>query len=183
MAASKLERLLRTDKQKRFEHDFLKDTEKLECWEDVVVGEEYDSEQTFEVTRDDLVMFAEASLDSNPLFYDEQAAQASTYGRLLPHPIFLVEIAFWCIGKGRGNWLRTPGAMNPGQHIVWYDPLHVGDIITMKQKTHDKWIRRQHCYITNELNFFDQRHVKKATWWAMLILPRTRGDIRRFARA
>jgi hypothetical protein len=35
MAASKLERLLRTDKQKRFEYDFLKDTEKLECWEDV----------------------------------------------------------------------------------------------------------------------------------------------------
>jgi len=25
--------------------------------------------------------------------------------------------------------------MNPGQHIVWYEPLHVGDIITMKQKT------------------------------------------------
>ncbi len=66
MAASKLERLLRTDKQKRFDYDFLKDTEKLECWEDVVVGEEYDSEQTFEVTGDDLVMFAEASLDSNP---------------------------------------------------------------------------------------------------------------------
>src|ERR1039458_433954 len=87
MAASKLERLLRTDKQKRFEYDFLKDTEKLECWEDVVVGEAYDSEQTFEVTRDDLVMFAEASLDSNPLFYDEQAAQASPYGRLLPHQI------------------------------------------------------------------------------------------------
>src|SRR5208283_241889 len=133
MAASKLERLLQTDKQKRFEYDFLKDTEKLECWEDVVVGEEYDSEQTFEVTRDDLVMFAEASLDSNPLFHDEQAAQASPYGGLLPHPIFPVEIAFWCIGKGRGNWLRTPGAMNPGQHIVWYEPLHVGDTIRRKE--------------------------------------------------
>jgi len=54
MAAVKLERLerlMRTDKQKRFEYDFLKDAENLECWEDVVVGTERDGEQTFEVTR------------------------------------------------------------------------------------------------------------------------------------
>ena len=183
MAVDRLKRLLRTEKQKEFDYDFLKDADKLESWDDVVVGEEYDSERTFEVTKGDFLIFAEAALDSNPLFHDEQAAKASPYGQLLPHPIFLFEIAFWCIGKGRGNWLRTPGAMNPGQHIVWHEPLRVGDTITMKQKIHDKWIRRHHCYITNELNFFDQRNVKKATWWATLILPRTREDIRRFVQA
>lgn len=183
MASINLDHLIRTDKQRKFGYDFLQDTERLECWDELVVGKEYESEQTFEVTKDDMVMFADASLDSNPLFRDEQAAQASPYGRLMPHPLFLVEIAFWCIGQGRGNWIRTPGAKNPGQRIAWYEPFRVGDVITMTQRTCDKWIRRRHCYVTNELNFYDQRKVKKATWWATLILPRTREDVQRFVRA
>lgn len=174
MAEDSLERLFRTSKQREFGWDFLKGTEQLECWDELVVGEQYESERTFEVTRDDMLMFAEASLDPNPLFRDDKAA-----GRqLMPHPLFLVEIAFWCIGTSRGNWIRTPGAKNPGQRIVWYEPFKIGDVITMTQRICDKWIRRRHCYVTNELNFYDQHRVKKATWFATLILPRTRAEVR-----
>ncbi len=183
MAEGNLERLIRTPKQREFGWNFLQDTERLETWDELVVGEEYESEHTFEVTKEDMVMFAEAALDSNPIFHDENAAKASPYGRLMPHPIFLVEIAFWCIGKGRGNWIRTPGAKNPGQRIIWYEPFRAGDVITMTQRICDKWIRRRHCYVTNELHFYDQRRVKKASWFATLILPRTRADVQHFVQA
>ncbi len=181
MPSINLDHLLRTKKQKAFAYDFLDNVDKIEFWDEITIGEEYDSERTFEVTKEDMVMFADAALDPNPLFHDEAAATASPYGHLLPHPIFLMEIAFWCIGLGRGSWIRTPGSMNPGQRMVWYEPFRVGDLITMKQRSHDKFIRRGRHHVVYELNFFDQHHAKKATWWLTLILPKTRNDVLRFA--
>jgi len=178
-----LDHLRRTEKQKAFGYDFLCDVDRLEYWDGITVGEEYESARTYEVTKEDLVAFADGVLDPSPLLRDDEAAAASPYGEVLPHPIFLMTIAFWCIDRGRGSWIRTPGSMNPGQRIVWYEPIRVGDVIRMTQKPADKWIRRGRHYFTSELNFFDQRGVKKATWWATLILPKTKEDVLKIARA
>jgi hypothetical protein len=46
----------------------------------------------------------------------------------------------------------------------------------------DRWIRRGKHYITDKLEFHDERRVHKADWWLTLIIPPTRQDILKFAR-
>ena len=53
-----LDHLRRTEKQKAFGYDFLRDVDRLEYWDGITVGEEHDSARTYEVTKEDLVAFA-----------------------------------------------------------------------------------------------------------------------------
>lgn len=96
--------------------------------------------------------------------------------------LFITQIAFRCIGKGAANWIRTPGARNPGQRMEFYEPIEVGDVITLKMRSYDKCIKRGKYYLTYECDFVDQRGRLKARWWATLILPKTKEDIIRFMR-
>ena len=181
MAALDLDKYLKTEKQKAFEYDFCKDAETYEVWEEIVIGEEYESAQTFEIKKEDMLSYAEGVLDPNPLFNDEALAGKSAFGRLVPHPLFCVLIAFWCIEKGRCSWIRSPGAMNPGQRIALYEPFEVGEIISVKQKSYDKWIKRNKHYVTYQLDYYNQKSARKATWWLTLILPRTREELLEYA--
>lgn len=181
MAALDLDKYLKTEKQKAFEYDFCKDAETYEVWEEIVIGEEYESAQTFEIKKEDMLSYAEGVLDPNPLFNDEALAGKSTFGRLVPHPLFCVLIAFWCIEKGRGSWIRSLGAMNPGQRIALYEPFEVGEVISVKQKSYDKWIKRNKHYVTYQLDYYNQKGARKATWWLTLIIPRTRKELLEYA--
>jgi hypothetical protein len=112
---------------------------------------------------------------------DEEYAKRSAYGELVPHPLFLVQIGFWCIGiKGRGNWIRTPGARNPGQHIEIYENFRVGETIHIKMKPFDRYIKRRKYYLKYKVDYYNQDDVKKATWVLTLILPKTKEDIKKF---
>ena len=125
--------------------------------------------------------YADGVLDNNPLMIDEEYAKNSPYGELVPHPLFLVQIAFWCIGvKGRGNWIRTPGARNPGQHIELYEPFQVGETIHIKMRPYDRFIKRGKYYLEYKIDFYNQDNVKKAMWILSLILPRTKEEINKF---
>jgi len=177
-----MRKYVRTEKQKAFEIDFLKGAENYETWDEVEMGKHYVAENTFEVKAEDMKFYAEAVLDNNPLFHDEEYAKKSPWGGLVPHPLFITEIAFWCGGTGTGSWARTPGARNPGQVIEFYEPFRVGDVITVKQYSYDKWIKRGKYYLTYQNDYIDQNGTLKARWWGTLILPRTREDIVKFTR-
>ena len=169
-----------TEKQRVFDMDFIKDASEYEAWDEIELGKEYAAANTFEVKAEDMKAFAEAVSDPNPLFNDEEYARNSPYGGLMPHPIFVTPIYFWCTATGPGNWIRTPGARNPGQKIEWYEPFRVGDKITLKLKSYDRWTKRGKYYVTYQGDFFDQNGRLKATWWCTLILPKTKADIIRF---
>ena len=183
MCPVNLDRYLKTAKQKTFSYDFVQDTEDYEAWDEVKFGDELDGEQVFDIKAEDMVAYADSVSDSNPLFTDEEYARKSPYGGLVPHPLFLTQIAFWCIGvKSRGNWIRTPGARNPGQRIELYDEFRVGERIHIKQKAYDRYVKRGKYYLTDQVDFYNQDNVKKATWWCSLVLPKTKADIMKFAR-
>ncbi|HEX75835.1 MAG TPA: hypothetical protein G4O12_04540 [Dehalococcoidia bacterium] len=183
MCPPNLDRYLKTEKQKTFGYDFLQNAGGYEAWDDVKFGEEFDGEQVFHIKAEDMIAYAEGVSDSNRLFTDEEYAKESPYGELVPHPLFVVQITFWCIGvKGKGNWIRTPGARNPGQRIELYDQFHVGEEIHIKQKAYDRYIKRGKYYLTYQVDLYNQHNVKKATWWVNLILPKTKADILKFAR-
>lgn len=183
MCPVNLDRYLKTEKQKTFDYNFLRNSDNYEAWDEVEFGEEFDGEQVFEIKAEDMVAYADSVSDSNPLFTDEEYARKSPYGELVPHPLFLTQITFWCIGvKGEGNWIRTPGARNPGQRIELYDQFRVGERIHIKQKAYDRYIKRGKYYLTYQVDLYNQHNVKKATWWVTLVLPKTKADILKFAR-
>ena len=138
----------RTEKHTQFSTDFFTNAENYEVWDEIDFSnlEEVEGENTFEIKAEDLTFYAEGCLDDNPLMIDEDYAKKSPYGGLVAHPIFVASICFWCVGvKGKGNWIRTPGARNPGQHIEIYEYFKVGETIHVKIKPHDRYIKRGKC--------------------------------------
>jgi len=172
-----IEDFLTTKKQKAFEHDFFKKAVGYQKWEDVDFDGVYDIEKTFIVEVEDIKNYSEGIIDDNPLFNDEEAAKKGPYGGLIAHPLFLTPIGFWLTGdSGPGSWIRTPGAINPGQIIEFYEPIRPGDIIRAKSRFHDKWIKRGKRYLTFLTEYYNQKDQMVAKWWITLILPRSRGD-------
>ena len=177
------ERFFKTEKQRQFSTDFFKNAEEYETWDDIDFSsdKEFDGEQTFTIKAEDMKAYAEGVLDDNALMNDEKYAQKSPYRSLVPHPIFMTQIAFWCIGtQGRGNWIRTPGARNPGQDFEFHEPFRVGETIHIKMRPYDRYIKRGKYYLKYKTDFYNQKDVKKATWILTLILPRTKADIKKF---
>ena len=176
---------IRTEKQKQFDTNFFKDAQSYEVWDEIDFSnlEEVDGEQAFEIKAEDVQYFAEAVMDDNPLIRDEAFAKNSPYGSLVPHPVFVTTIIFWCIGtKGRGNWIRTPGARNPGQYMEMYENFRIGEVISIRMKPFDRYIKRGKYYLRYQIDLYNQDDVKKATSIGTLILPRSREDIRKFLR-
>ena len=178
-----LEKYFVTEKHREFDTDFYIDAESYEVWDEVDFAslKEADGENTFTIKAEDLKFYAEGCLDANPYMTDEEFAKKTPYGGLVPHPIFVTTLGFWCIGvKGRGNWIRTPGARNPGQQIIIYENFKVGETIHIKLRPYDRFEKRGKYYLKYAIDYYNEKNVLKATWILALILPRTREEIRKF---
>ena len=178
-----LAKYFKTEKQQQFSTNFFTDAENYEVWDEIDFSnlDEVDGENKFTIKAEDLKTYAEGCLDASPYLTDEEFAEKSPYGELVSHPIFVTTLAFWCIGKkGRGNWIRTPGARNPGQEIIIYENFKVGETIHTKLKPYDRYEKRGKYYLQYALNFYNEKNVLKSTWILTLILPRTREEIKKF---
>ncbi len=172
-----------TEKHHQFSTNFFLDAETYEVWEEIDFSnlKEVDGENTFTIKAEDLKFYAEGCLDDNPYMIDEEFAKETPYGGLVPHPVFVTTLGFWCIGvKGRGNWIRTPGARNPGQEIIIHEYFRVGETIHIKMRPYDRYEKRGKYYLQYAVDFYNEKNVLKATWIIALILPRTRDEIRKF---
>ncbi len=173
----RIEDFLITKKQKEFEYDFFKKAEAYEKWEDVDFDGVHECERIFVVEEEDIRTYSEGILDDNPLFNDREAAEKGPFGALTAHPLFLTPVGFWLTGdSGPGSWVRTPGAINPGQVIELYEPICLGDTIRARSRFHDKWIKRGKRYLTYQKEFLNQKDKLVAKWWITLILPISKGD-------
>lgn len=168
---------LKTEKQKEFNTNFFENAENYEVWEEVVIGEQKEGCRKFIVKKEDIISYSQGVLDDNPVFNDEEEAKNSSFGQLIPHPLFLVQIGFYCTEEGITSWIRSPGARNPGQQIEIFEPFYVGEEITLRITHHDKWIRRGKHYLTDKLEYINQDGKPKAIWYASLILPKDREEL------
>ncbi|MBI2565937.1 MAG: MaoC family dehydratase [Candidatus Schekmanbacteria bacterium] len=183
MDEQQVRKYFRTEKQLQFRTDFFDAAEDYEVWEEIDFAnvQEIEGENTFEIKEEDVLFFAEAALDTNPLVRDPEVARRSTYGELFVHPVFITSIIFWCVGeKGRGNWIRTPGARNPGQSCVIHEYLRIGETIHIKMKPHDRFIKRGKYHLQYKVDLYNQHDVLKVETITTLILPKDREGIRRF---
>ncbi|TQS46146.1 hypothetical protein [Cryptosporangium phraense] len=168
-----------TAKQKDFEWDFTKGVESYETWDEIEIGASGPGMRVFEVTEDDILSFNRSCLETDPMLVDPEYAAA--HGGLRQHPLFVVQVVFWCIDTGIGSWLRSPGARNPGQHIELFEPFVVGETITATITHQDKWIRRDKTYVEDEVALHNQDGVLKAVWFTRLIIPPNRAELVRYA--
>jgi acyl dehydratase len=184
MSQYNLDQYVETEKQREFDKNFIEGAEDYEVWEEVEIGETHDAAQSFVVKEEDLRSFANGAMDDNPVMQSMDAAQSAGFEEIVEHPMFISAIAFWCIEKGPyGDWIRTPGAMNPGQHIERFERFEIGEEITIKQTPVDKKVKNGLHHLTSKLDFYNQDDDLKAQWWGTLILPPTREDLLRFQRA
>jgi len=172
----------KTEKQKIFGADFLvqNDIEDYEFWDEIEIGKESESPLKFEVKAEDMKAYAEGVPDTNPIFYDEEYAKKCGYDGLVAHPLFTTQVMFFLMRKGHGSWIRTPGSRNPGQILEWYDPIRVGDVLTLKTKGHDKWIKRGKYYMRYQVELYDQNSKLKSRAFLTLVLPKSRADVLAF---
>jgi acyl dehydratase len=172
----------KTEKQKGFTPDFLEPSQidNYEFWDEIEIGKESEIPTKFEVKAEDLKAYAEGVPDDNPIFYDEEYARKCGHDGIVAHPLFTTQVRFFLLRGGHGSWLRTPGARNPGQIIEYYDPIRVGDILTLKLTSYDKWVKRGKYYMRALSELFDQYGNLKVRYYGTLILPRTRADVLRF---
>jgi len=171
-----IEKYQKTEKQKEFQFDFFVDQSKYEKWEDVIIGTEGFGERTFEVKKEDVEAYVECTMEENPVFKDEEFAKKTPWVGLIAPPMFITPVVFWVAGTGSGSWIRTPGAINPGQKIEFYEPIRVGDVIKIRSEAYDKYIKRGKRYLTYYSEFTNQRGELVAKWWATLILPFSKGE-------
>ena len=91
---------------------------------DFKVGDKAYLTKTF--TQEDVDVFAELSLDKNPLHVDEEAAAQSIFGKRVVHGILQVGL----ISAVLGNSLPGKGAVYREQKIVFKKPAFPGDTLT-----------------------------------------------------
>ena len=181
MGIERLNDFMTTEKQRGFETDFRLETETYEVWDEIEVGRVATAKQTFLVKEEDILSYNMSALEDDPLFVDPEAARAAGLDQVIAHPLFAVQIAFYCIEKGSGNWLRSPGARNAGQKLIFYEPFRVGEEITLTITCNDKWVRRNKYYLQDRYDYHNQEGTLKAVWYATLILPPSRAELARFA--
>ena len=172
----------KTEKQKIFGADFLvrSEIEDYEFWDEVEIGKESEPPLKFEVKAEDMKAYAEGVPDANPVFYDEEYAKECGHDGLVAHPFFTTQVIMFLLREGHGSWVRTPGARNPGQIHEWHDPIRVGDVLTLKTKSYDKWIKRGKYYMRNIIELYDQNGTLKLRTYGTLILPKSKADVLAF---
>jgi acyl dehydratase len=88
---------------------------------DVAVGTEL-PEQTFRVTRADLVRYAGASGDFNPIHWNERVATEVGLPGVIAHGMFTMALA----GRAVTAWAGNPGALEE-YHVRFGRPVQVPD--------------------------------------------------------
>jgi len=164
-----------TARQREFEWDFTKGVDGYEFWNQIKIGDTAQAQNTFEVRVEDILAFNRSCLEDDPAYLDPQSP--------VPHPLFPVQVAFYCIGTGIGSWIRTPGARNPGQILEMVEPFSPGEVITSTITHYDKWIRRDKYYMQDLVEMRNQDGRLKATWYVQLILPPSHEAVTEFANA
>lgn len=105
---------------------------------------------TIEVTRRDVVRFAVATDDLNPLYLDEEKAKNSRHGGLIAPPLFYMapltepvpETELRADGlpfEGKFSVPPTPlpRLMDGGTEVEFLQPVRVGDVLTGRSKITD----------------------------------------------
>jgi acyl dehydratase len=102
------------------------------------------------VTDDDLIMFAKASGDQNPLHLDDTYAATTPFKQRIAHGMFTGGL----ISAALAMDLPGPGTIYLSQDLQFKRPVCIGDelsiVLTVVEKHESKPIVTLHCEVTNQ---------------------------------
>ena len=94
-----------------------------------IVGIDYDV-GTHEVTEEQVVGFANAIGETNPMYLDKEFAAKSPHGSLIAPPAYYTSIRLESAPDAEVNFGTT--GFNASQHCEFYEPMKVGDTIAAR---------------------------------------------------
>lgn len=114
---------------------------------------------TYDVEKGAIRKFAEAIGDDDPIYYDEQAAQAAGFKTLIAPPTFLCTFRAQDLPDLKIQFGRV--RLNGGNEYEYYKPIHAGDTITVTAKYVDVTERTgrtgKMVFVITELTFKNQQ--------------------------
>ena len=87
---------------------------------------------THQVTREEIVAYARALGETNPLYLDEEAAKAGPYGTIIATPGFYTSMRFSRGPDPKVRFGNTNFGYMAGQHIEYFEPIRAGDTISAR---------------------------------------------------
>ena len=152
-----------------FEEDFFVHDHEQRSWDELEVGEEYET-VPFTVTRERILKYAEGTEDLNPVFCDEEAAKGSQFRGMIrashnSGANSLPNHAASDIDKdaGRHQSRSEAGIRRSGTP---------GDTLRCKARMTDKYIKRGRKYAIGKMRISNQNDETVCVWTGGLILPR-----------
>jgi acyl dehydratase len=94
---------------------------------------------THEVSKEQMVAYAKAVGEINPLYLDEEAAKAGPYGTIIAPPLFYNMLSLQP-GLDPRVKFGTSG-FDAGQHAEFFEPIRAGDTISAKTQVADVYAK------------------------------------------
>lgn len=135
-------------------------------FDDIRVGMEFPPLVT-QLTREDILNYAEAVEDNNPLFVDESYAAKSKFGGLINHP---TTAAILTIKAQKTGPSKPPGIIHAKQHYKFHSPTRPGEELITRTKVIDKYEKRNkkyviiQCLTVNSLNDLKVESISTLIW-------------------
>ena len=83
---------------------------------------------THEANKEQMMAYARAVGETNPLYLDEEAAKAGPYGTIIAPPLFYNMFSLQGGLDPKVNFGNT--GFDGGQHVEFYEPIRAGDVIS-----------------------------------------------------
>lgn len=127
------------------------------------------------IDRTSIRRYAQAISDLNPLYLDEEYAQKSEYGGIIPPPTYIFDVShdiFTDTGEdGRDLSRITIPGMTPvrgGNEYQFFAPARVGDVVNVKRKILDIYEKEgkkagKILFIIYEMTYTNQEGTLLAT--------------------
>ena len=118
-----------------------------------------------EATRDNIMNFADAIGDNNPLWINEEYARKSRFGMITAPPTFLYNVNHGSLPSASGTItlpIHNQTHLYAGAEFEFFRPIWLGDRFTVKGKAVDI-VRKQSksvgsmLFVTGEASYFNQR--------------------------
>jgi acyl dehydratase len=94
---------------------------------------------THKVAKEDLIAYAKALGETNPLYLDEEAAKAGPYGTIIAPPLYYNLLSLRAGLDPKVNFGTT--GFDAGQHVEFFEPIRAGDTISAKTQVADVYAK------------------------------------------
>jgi acyl dehydratase len=122
-------------------------------------GKEY-QEVSFPVVRQQVLQFADAIGEDDPVFRDPEAAKAAGYPEQLAPPTFVTKMQIMTSGQAvvdQELGLDYSRVVHGEQEYVWVRPVFVGDVLTAVPRIADIFAKKSNEYLVIEAEIKDAR--------------------------